>query len=491
MFSSVSMNQSFLSESKLAKNHPKLKESDLSKCSNFTVGKDAILKTNCQGDKYEIDLNHCVSYKESTLLAYEPNLQLKTDCRNFKVETITRKDDGAKQIIFVATCALHFADKDAIAEINTAVIPLEDFLQFDKNNHLSCHSADDDIEKMRKFPIDNHCESMEIHNSGIIAGICNIGKKHFLQKIKFEHCVDEDYFNHKQFGFVKDCMYCAGHKVLGINLLACTCRDNLNRTKKNWAPLNDYVELVGSKLKCVSEKHKDFESESRLLTNLEYSDRRNIPKESIIEVLVDDREKKAALFAQKKPIVRLHKSPVVEAPTNTPTKDIDIPDKPIVEAPKVIVIGNVVKKPVSTPSQAKVDKDEKKKINKKIAIVISKVKIAEEAVKEKIAKAAKVKIDKDAAKVKIAKEAAEEKIAKEAAKVKIAKEAAKEKIAKASKIKIAKEAAKVKIDKDAAKVKIAKEAAKVKIAKEAAEVKIAKASKIKIAKEPLDWQVIE
>merc|ERR1711957_915190 len=236
-----------------------------------------------------------------------------------------------------------------------------------------------------------------------------VGKKHYLQKIKFEHCVDENYFNHKQFGFVKDCMYCAGHKVLGINLVACTCRDNLHRTKKNWAPLNDYVELVGSKLKCISEKHKDYESESRLITDLEYSDMRNIPKESIIEVLVDEREKKAALFAQKfaqkKPIARLPKSPVVEAPTNTPTKDIDIPDKPIVEAPKVIVIGKVVKKPVSTPSQAKVDNDEKKGINKKIAIVVAKVKIAEDAAEAKIAKAAKVKTDKEAAEAKIAKAA--------------------------------------------------------------------------------------
>merc|ERR1711957_388001 len=117
------------------------------------------------------------------------------------------------------------------------------------------------------------------------------------------------------------------------------------------------------------------------------------------------------------------------------------------------VIGKVVKKPVSTPSQAKVDNDEKKGINKKIAIVVAKVKIAEDAAEAKIAKAAKVKTDKEAAIVKIAKEAAEAKIAK---------------------------AAKVKTDKEAAEAKIAK----------AAKVKIAKAAKVKTDKEPLDWQVM-
>merc|ERR1712032_427199 len=325
MFSSVSMNQSFLKAS-TSDYHKRSIEED---CSNFSVEKDVVLSAKCEGKIHKLELKQCVSYKESTFIAFEPNLQLLDDCRHFNIEKVTRKD-GASQLLFTGICKLTLLDKNAKAETNHATIPLNQFLKYD-GERLECGDINNlTIKRFKKKEIDEKCRSLEIHNSGIITGICDIGKNHFHDEIRFPYCVDPVFFEHATYGFTNDCLYCSGYKLSGINILACTCRDIKNRTKKIFGPLHDYVKINGDKLECV-------------------------------------------IHTDKKHILRKAKNPEEEPPSKPDPNIANIPDKPIVK-PKVVVIPSGINpEPKSTPSKEKEEDEKKKKINKKITKELSKI----------------------------------------------------------------------------------------------------------------------
>ena len=328
-------------------------------CSDFKISKDFILEAKCNGEeRKEIDLVHCISYKENTLVMDAPNLLLKDDCKDPKVYKAKYQDGEIETL--ESKCFLKNKDTLKIIE-HTAKIELRDFLYLE-GEYLKCgnlHFRRLKEEKL-KYLIDEKCINFDVFNTKILSGVCELEGKKYEESLDVNECLENLISNH---GFVKDCIYCSGNRINNINIINCTCANKNGATRKIYSRVNELLKLEDGKIKCRNPKLK-AKVKSYLIPEYEADSLHVIPKNSEVEVLNDSiqNEENNEEKITNKPRLAKNVKPKLE---DLEPKKLNADFMPKIPIPQAIKIkdNSVVPRPVSKPAEKKSDNEDYEKNN--------------------------------------------------------------------------------------------------------------------------------
>jgi hypothetical protein len=135
-------------------------------------------------------------------------------------------------------------------------INLKDFIYYD--NGLKCADID---ERKLGIPeeIDTKCDKAKITDEEKYFSVCE--KKNIIN-FELDKCIQNnngvfDIGSH----YMRTCHYCNVHKEKGVYVLTCDCEDANQSRRREYKPINNFLEYSNSKVNCLDPTKKKTPSE--------------------------------------------------------------------------------------------------------------------------------------------------------------------------------------------------------------------------------------